>query len=79
MINLRNWQASCIDQALENYSKGQKHFLCLATPGAGKSTMAAVLAKKLLSNSQVDFVICFSPSKAIAHGLTDTFEQVLGN
>ncbi|MGF1728731.1 DEAD/DEAH box helicase [Photobacterium kasasachensis] len=79
MINLRNWQASCIDLALENYSKGQKHFLCLATPGAGKSTMAAVLAKKLLSNLQVDFVICFSPSKAIAHGLTDTFERVLGN
>ncbi|MEZ9869544.1 MULTISPECIES: DEAD/DEAH box helicase [Vibrio] len=77
MINLRAWQAKCINHALASYQSGQKHFLCLATPGAGKSVMSASLAHKLLEMQMIDFVVCFSPSKAIALGLTSTFEKVL--
>lgn len=77
-MKLRFWQQECIETALTRYATGSSHFLCLATPGAGKSLMAAALGKKLLEQRQIDFILCFSPSLTIAQGLRDTFEQQLG-
>lgn len=33
---LRPWQARCIEQALQTLSDTHPHFLCQATPGAGR-------------------------------------------
>lgn len=74
-MKLRFWQQECIETALNHYADGHRHFLCLATPGAGKSLMAAFLAKRLLQQGQIDFILCFSPSLTIAQGLKDTFES----
>jgi len=52
--------------------------MCLATPGAGKTRMAAVLAKQLKHNGLIDFVICFSPSITVANSIKYTFSDVLG-
>lgn len=40
--------------------------MCLATPGAGKTTMASVLSKKLFESELIDLVICFSPSAIVS-------------
>ncbi len=65
-MKLRDWQQECIIQAQAKYLRGQRHFLCLATPGAGKTHFASTLAAKLLDTDQVDLVICFAPSIIVA-------------
>ena len=77
MIQLRLWQRECIDQALQAFEY-QSHFLCHATPAAGKTVMVASVAKVLLERGSIDFVLCFSPSRAVAQSVGKTFSQILG-
>lgn len=63
---MRRWQAECIAGAMGKFVAGQSHFLCLATPGAGKTLMAAKLSQELLDRKMIDLVICFSPSTIVA-------------
>tara|TARA_B100000809_G_C14995838_1_gene479689 strand:- start:749 stop:937 length:189 start_codon:yes stop_codon:yes gene_type:complete len=60
-MKLRQWQHECINLALSKYKSETKHFLTLATPGAGKTAMASVLAKRLFDLGEIDLVLCFSP------------------
>ncbi|MFQ3249801.1 MAG: superfamily II DNA or RNA helicase [Glaciecola sp.] len=77
-MTLRVWQQRCLEEVFVKFSSGQRHFLCLATPGAGKTRMAAEVAKNLLEQNKVDFVFCFSPSISTAKGMRDTLEATLG-
>lgn len=76
-MKLRNWQSECIHSAISKY-QSKKHFLALATPGAGKTVMASVLAKMLYDRGEIDLVLCFSPSSIVAHdfrgALSEQFE-----
>lgn len=74
-MKLRHWQAESVNTALNHYASGQRHFLCLATPGAGKTVMAAEVAAKLFEQEKIDFVLCFSPSTNVSEGITYTFSQ----
>ncbi|MEP7706594.1 DEAD/DEAH box helicase family protein [Paraglaciecola sp. 25GB23A] len=74
---LRTWQLKSIKQALKKYFSGKSHFLCQATPGAGKTIMAAQLTKELFNNGKIDFVLCFSPSLSVAEGIKSTFSRTL--
>ena len=74
---LRTWQQECSERALKKYRNKQHHFFCQATPGAGKTVLAATIASKLLKDSMVDFVLCFSPSLTISDGIKRTFSKVL--
>lgn len=65
-MQLRIWQQEALTKAHRQYRDGNRHFLCLATPGAGKTLFAARLAAQLLSENQVDLVICFAPSVIVA-------------
>jgi superfamily II DNA or RNA helicase len=76
-MKLRQWQFECVDRALERFNKGFNHFLCLATPGAGKTVMAAEVATQLFKQDKIDFVLCFSPSINVAEGFTTTFSNRL--
>ncbi len=77
MIQLRVWQSECVGQALEAFEY-QTHFLCHATPAAGKTVMVASVAKALLERNRIDFVLCFSPSRAVSQSVASTFSQILG-
>lgn len=55
-MKLRYWQSECISKALKKYAAGDSHFLCLATPGAGKTVMASTLANSLLADNHIDLV-----------------------
>jgi superfamily II DNA or RNA helicase len=74
-MNLRVWQSECINSALTQYSKGEKHFLTLATPGSGKTIMASELANKLLKKNLIDLIICFSPSAIVAKDFCESLQQ----
>ncbi|SGY88093.1 FOG: GGDEF domain [Moritella viscosa] len=63
--------------AIEHFKHTSKHFLCLATPGAGKTIMAAELAANLHGAKLIDFILCFSPSINVANSIRDRFSQRL--
>ena len=74
-MRLRDWQQKCIKIALTKYNNNNnntvKHFLTLATPGAGKTVMASVLAKRLYDEKLVDIILCFSPSSVVSADFAD--------
>ena len=74
---LRAWQTACLSVVKKHYSQNHKHFFCLATPGAGKSVLAAEVTAYLFDTKQIDFVICFSPSSEVANGIRKTFAKRL--
>ncbi len=73
-MKLRLWQQDCVKEALKTY-QNERHFLCLATPGAGKTHMAAELAFQLYQSEKIDFVLCFSPSVSVSKSIHDTFSR----
>jgi superfamily II DNA or RNA helicase len=74
---LRDWQNSCVNKALQHFNV-TPHFFCQATPGAGKTRMAAELASRLLEQGRIDLVMCFAPSCQVVEGFRSTFAEVLG-
>jgi len=74
---LRVWQKECAEAALRKYQSGAPHFLCLASPGAGKTVMAAEVARRMLELDLVDLVICFAPSSAVVSSVENTFSHIL--
>lgn len=74
---LRTWQQECSKRALEKYKNKQHHFFCQATPGAGKTVLAATIASRMLKDDMVDLVLCFSPSLTVSDGIKRTFSEVL--
>ena len=74
---LRPWQAECSEKALQKYSSNQQHFFCQATPGAGKTVLAATVASRLLQEDKIDLILCFSPSLTVSSGIKKTFSQIL--
>ena len=74
-MKLRKWQTECVKQALDHFENFNKHFLCLATPGAGKTIMAAEVSAKLYQQDKIDFVLCFSPSITISQSIRHTFSK----
>lgn len=76
-VSLRDWQRGCIEKALEHFIS-TPHFFCQATPGAGKTRMAAELSRCLLDQGKIDLVLCFAPSCQVVDGFRSTFSSVLG-
>ncbi|AWX99450.1 hypothetical protein A8139_05140 [Marinomonas primoryensis] len=73
---LRAWQEQCLSQAVTSYKK-QSQFLVLASPGAGKTLLAAHVAKVLINSGDIDYVVCFSPSRIVSQSIEETFEKTL--
>ncbi|WP_414931284.1 DEAD/DEAH box helicase [Vibrio europaeus] len=75
---LRTWQAECAAQVIDKFTSNKRlHFFCQATPGAGKTVMAAEVAKRLFQEGMIDLVLCFSPSLSVAEGMKKTFSWKL--
>ncbi|MGO2243573.1 MULTISPECIES: DEAD/DEAH box helicase [Halomonas] len=75
---LRDWQQRCLTKALAQLSPEQPHFLCQATPGAGKMLMAAVLADQLLQRGEVDYVLYLGPSTEVVSQAEEALASVTG-
>ncbi|ODM55861.1 diguanylate cyclase [Vibrio harveyi] len=74
---LRLWQIECAENALQKFRGNRQHFFCQATPGSGKTVLAATVASRLLNDDMVDLVLCFSPSLTVSEGIKNTFSQTL--
>lgn len=77
-MKLRLWQTECIEQAVNQYKNGKPNFLCLATPGAGKTLMASTLAKTLIKRNLIDLVVCITPSLIVSEDFCFELEKQLG-
>ena len=75
---LRDWQQRCLTTALAQLSPEHPHFLCQATPGAGKMLMAAVLADQLLQRDEIDYVLYLGPSTEVVSRAEETLAEVAG-
>jgi len=76
-MQLRRWQYEAVEAALTKYETEHPHFLCLATPGAGKTFMASRIAKELMDSGKIDLVFCFSPSVNVATSFQASIESQL--
>ncbi|KIF51477.1 DEAD/DEAH box helicase [Vibrio owensii] len=74
---LRAWQRECSERALRKFKDNHRHFFCQATPGAGKTVLAATIASRLLQDDMIDLVLCFSPSLIVSNGIKRTFSNTL--
>lgn len=77
-MELRHWQSECVSQVLAKYDAKMQHFMCLATPGAGKTIMASEVVNRLFEQDRIDYVLCFSPSIVIATDIRRTMESRIG-
>lgn len=75
---LRAWQAACLKQALATLSAERPHFLCQATPGAGKMRLASALASALIARGDIDHVLYLGPTRAVVKVAVRTLETHLG-
>ncbi|CAM3943354.1 DEAD/DEAH box helicase family protein [Vreelandella rituensis] len=76
---LRQWQSDCLARALANLTPQSPHFLCQATPGAGKMLLAAVLAQALITRDAIDYVVYLGPTRAVVKDARDTLGEVLNS
>ncbi len=75
-MKLRSWQQECSDHAIHRYRYAQ-HYFCQATPAAGKTILAAEIARRLLATKKIDLVVCFAPSCQVEESIQKTFEETL--
>jgi len=76
---LRDWQAQCLEQALSTLSPQHPHFLCQATPGAGKMRLAAELTQALMARGDIDHVLYLGPTRAVVSAAIETLEARTGH
>ena len=74
---LRRWQSECLQKALSTLSPQHPHFLCQATPGAGKMRLAAELAGALVSRGEIDYVLYCGPTRAVVQAAVEGLQAVL--
>lgn len=62
-LKLRTWQIEAARKVRTYYERGDKDFLCVATPGAGKTIFALRIAHYLLSKELVERVVIICPTE----------------
>jgi len=71
--SLRAWQAAALDQ----YERDQpRDFLCVATPGAGKTTFALRVATTLLASRAVRRIVVVTPTEHLKVQWADAAARV---
>ena len=71
--SLRAWQAEALTQY---HDAGPQDFLCVATPGAGKTTFALKVAKDLLEAREIKRIIVVTPTEHLKVQWADAAARV---
>lgn len=62
-LRLREWQLEAAQKVKEKYDRGEKDFLCVATPGAGKTIFALRVAHYLFNRKMIERVVIICPTE----------------
>ncbi|MGH8894219.1 MAG: DEAD/DEAH box helicase, partial [Actinomycetes bacterium] len=73
---LRAWQQEALDAYLARAEAGDRDFLAVATPGAGKTALALRVASELLEGRIVDAVTVVTPTEHLKHQWADAGSRV---
>ncbi|MFN8013800.1 MAG: DEAD/DEAH box helicase [Dermatophilaceae bacterium] len=73
---LRAWQEGALAAYLEHSAAGEKDFLTVATPGAGKTTYALQVATELLDRGLIREVTVVAPTEHLKHQWADAAARV---
>ncbi len=73
---LRAWQEGALAAYLERSAAGEKDFLTVATPGAGKTTYALQVATDLLDRGLIREVTVVAPTEHLKHQWADAAARV---
>lgn len=73
---LRAWQEQALAAYLERSAAGEKDFLTVATPGAGKTTYALQVATELIGRGVVAEVTVVAPTEHLKHQWADAAARV---
>jgi superfamily II DNA or RNA helicase len=73
---LRAWQESALSAYLAGSAAGERDFLTVATPGAGKTTYALQVATELIARGIVREVTVVAPTEHLKHQWTDAAARV---
>lgn len=65
LFELREWQQEAFRSVLNASDSGKMDFLCVATPGAGKTKFALKAAHHFLLNNLCDRVVVVTPSEGL--------------
>lgn len=71
--SLREWQAAAFEQYV---AENPKDFLCVATPGAGKTTFALRIAHHLLTTDVVQRIVVVTPTEHLKVQWADAAARV---
>lgn len=79
-IKLRNWQKEALHKAIDWLvtTRGDRHFLINAAPGAGKTLASCAIAQALFDMGEVDRVIVIAPRSEVVNQWSDDFRFVTG-
>ncbi len=61
-FELRTWQQEAFRAVWNCYEQTKKYFLCVATPGSGKTKFALAIAHEFLRNNIIDRIVVVTPS-----------------
>jgi len=64
-FDLRDWQAEAFRACYQKAMDGKKDFLCVATPGAGKTKFALRAAHYFLKSRAVERIVVVTPSEQL--------------
>lgn len=78
--NLRPWQKEALNKALTWLleTRIDRHFLINASPGAGKTLCASVIAQHLLEAGEIERVIVIAPRSPVVSQWAEEFKSVTG-
>ncbi len=62
-LQLRKWQSEAFEKVKEIYDNGRNDFLCVATPGAGKTIFALRVAHHYLMEKKVERIVIICPTE----------------
>lgn len=64
-FDLRDWQQEAYRAVIEKFQAGSKDFLCVATPGAGKTKFALVVAHHFLTENLCKRIVVVTPTEGL--------------
>ena len=71
-FELRDWQAEAFRKVTENYRSGRSNFLCVATPGAGKTKFALAIAHQFMFKGLVNRIVVVTPTEGLKRQWAET-------
>lgn len=78
IFDLREWQQEARRLTRNKYNSGDKDFLCVATPGAGKTKYGLVLAHDLLKEKLIDRIVIVTPTEQLKRQWAQTAADFCG-